>query len=762
MLLRLSRSNYRAVKANSSSSALSKFTSGSPRNPLIATAAAILFSAPVLLGQTGTTHTLDTTVIEAEGVPFIQQPFLPPVQGVKINAGKKTSVIDLDAFPLITNNNYRQALAKTPGLYLSEETTPLLSLGYRGLDPSRVQFTQVLKDGIPIHADQFGYPEAYYTPPLDTVDRIEFLRGGAALQYGPQPGGALNFVTHRPRADVPFAGGTTNVFGSGNMFSNFSYFSGTTGRLGYYGYYNHRSGDGFRTTNSNFNLNAGQLKLELDGSTSSRWILALEGYEEDHGEPGGLTFATGRNRVNYNADRNATSRQFDQLKLRRYAASLQWERDFSDETKMVMSLWGTYYQRYSERQRGGGFGTLPTGAAANTNTIENQQFYTFGFETRLRHDYEWLGGKNTLAGGIQVYRTESPRTDSRGASAFASTGTIRNNSDRSVTYLPVFFENKFTWGKFSVTPGIRFENVWQGVTENVNLDKAAARTPLADHDESTFVALPGVGLNYELAPKVELYGNISQSYRPKIFSQAVPTGGTSVIPTDLQDSVAWQYEIGFRGQPKPWLNWDASLFRLDFDDQIGTLALAGGRSTVANVGRAIHQGAELAAELDIIGLADAMRGHAPAPKPADGKTPPPPTVGSLGERYGSLSLYANAMLLDAKFVSGPQKGKTPRYAADYVARTGIIYRAPQERFRVAFTGTMVGDSFGDDGNSAERYVPAHMVWDLTGEAKIYKDVLSVNAGINNVFNEDYYSRVTDAGIDPAWGRNYYIGFSLKF
>lgn len=51
---------------------------------------------------------------------------------------------------------------------------------------------------------------------------------------------------------------------------------------------------------------------------------------------------------------------------------------------MVMSLWGTYYQRYSERQRGGGFGTLPTGAAANTNTIENQQFYTFGFETRLR------------------------------------------------------------------------------------------------------------------------------------------------------------------------------------------------------------------------------------------------------------------------------------------------------------------------------------------------------------------------------------------
>ncbi|MCA1659952.1 MAG: TonB-dependent receptor plug domain-containing protein [Verrucomicrobiaceae bacterium] len=148
-------------------------------------------------------------VAEAESDETIQAPYLPPVQGTRIYSGKKTSVIDLDELPRITNNNYRQALAKTPGLYLSEETTPLLSIGYRGLDPSRVQYTQVLKDGIPIHADQFGYPEAYYTPPLDTVDRVEFLRGGAALLYGPQPGGALNYITHQPRSDRSFSFGTT-------------------------------------------------------------------------------------------------------------------------------------------------------------------------------------------------------------------------------------------------------------------------------------------------------------------------------------------------------------------------------------------------------------------------------------------------------------------------------------------------------------------------------------------------------------------------
>ena len=727
---------------------------GSSGRPLIIALSTVLLTAPVLVAQNSPV-TLDTVLVEADGVPFEQEPFLPPTDGVKINAGKKSSVIDLDAFPQITNNNYRQALAKTPGLFLSEETTPLVSIGYRGLDPGRVQYTQVLKDGIPIHADQFGYPEAYYTPPLDTVDRIEFLRGGASLMYGPQPGGALNYITHRPRKDVPFAGGTSHTFGSDIYYSSFSYFSGTTGRLGYYGYFNRRQGDGFRSANSDIDLNAGHIKLELDGSTDSRWILTLEAYEEEHGEPGGLTFATGRNAVNYNADRSQTSRLFDRFRLERYSASLQWERDFSDDTKMVTSLWGTHYTRESSRQRGGGFGTLPTGRDANTSAIESQEFTNFGFETRLRHDYQWLGGKHTVAGGVQLYHTDAPRVDSRGATASATAGVVQTDADRSVTYLPIFVENRFAWGKFSITPGLRLENIWQSVHENVNLAKTAARRPLADNEDAEFVPLVGLGLAYELKPKVEFYGNVSQSYRPKIYTQAVPTDGTAVIPFDLEESKAWQYEVGFRGRPTPWVNWDASLFVLDFDDQIGRIALPGGSSTVANVGRAVHQGAELSAELDFIGLADAMRGSTVS---ADGKTSRP----TLGEQFGALSLYANALLLDAEFVTGPQEGKTPRYAADYVFRSGLIYRAPKERFRIAFTGTFVGDSFADDANTAQRAVPGSMVWDLTAEAKVYKDVLSVNAGVNNLFNEDYYSRITDTGIDPAYGRNYYVGFSFRF
>lgn len=702
---------------------------------------------------------LDTLLVESEAVPFIQEPFLAPVAGVKVYAGKKTSVIDLDAFPKITNNNYRQALAKTPGLFLSEESSPLVSIGYRGLDPHRVQFTQVLKDGIPIHADQFGYPEAYYTPPLDTVDRIEFLRGGAALVYGPQPGGALNYVTHRPLADKPLSAGTAHTFGSDNYYSTFSYLEGTSGRLGYYGYYNHRSGDGFRTANSDFELNAGHIKLVLDGDTASRWILTLETYEENHGEPGGLTLATGPGLVNYNENRDEASRLFDNFELTRHSASLQWELDVSNTTRLLSSAWGTYYRRYSERQRGGGFGKVPTGPDASTNTIEEQEFYTVGFETRLRHDYEWLGGDHTFVSGVQFYHTDSPRQDRRGLTPNATDGVLRSDTDRDVTYLPIFLENQFNWGKFTITPGLRLENIWQGVKEKVNVAKTSVGVPLADEDDYEFVPLFGLGLAYEFVERVEIYGNVSQSYRPKIYTQAVPTGGTALVPEDLQASKAWQYEVGFRGRPQPWVSWDVSAFLLDFDDQIGSIALPGGFSSVENVGRAQHYGLEIAAELDVIGLIDSYQSPAPV---SDGKSTAPARPATLGEKFGSLNIYGNVTLLDAEFVSGPLEGLTPRFAPNYLARMGVVYSSPGERFRLAFTGTLVDDSFADDANTLERAVPSYAVWDLTAEMKVYKEIVSINAGINNLFDEKYYARIRDDGIDPAAGRNYYVGFALKF
>jgi hypothetical protein len=67
------------------------------------------------------------------------------------------------------------------------------------------------------------------------VDTVEFIRAGAALQYGPQPGGAIHFVTRMPRRDAPFHFTTKNVGGSDEYYRNYTAIDGTVGYLGYVG-----------------------------------------------------------------------------------------------------------------------------------------------------------------------------------------------------------------------------------------------------------------------------------------------------------------------------------------------------------------------------------------------------------------------------------------------------------------------------------------------------------------------------------------------
>jgi Fe(3+) dicitrate transport protein len=80
---------------------------------------------------------------------------------------------------------------------------------------------------------------------------------------------------------------------------------------------------------------------------------------------------------------------------------------------------------------------------------------------------------------------------------------------------------------------------------------------------------------------------------------------------------------------------------------------------------------------------------------------------------------------------------------------------------VTFGGTFLDDHFANDNNTANFKVPAYMVWDLTAEYKIHDNVRLIG-GINNLFDESYFARVRNDGIDPANGRNCYIGASFEF
>ena len=115
-----------------------------------------------------------------------------------------------------------------------------LSIGARGLDPNRTSNFNTRQNGYDISADALGYPESYYTPPTQALERIEIVRGAASLQYGPQFGGLLNFVFKKGNEKKPFEFTTENTVGSFGLFSTFNSIGGSKNGWNYYGFFQHK------------------------------------------------------------------------------------------------------------------------------------------------------------------------------------------------------------------------------------------------------------------------------------------------------------------------------------------------------------------------------------------------------------------------------------------------------------------------------------------------------------------------------------------
>jgi len=150
-------------------------------------------------------------------------------QDFLILEGKKNETILLEN--VISNkatNNIRQAMAKVPGLNYWETDGSGIQIGIstRGLNPNRSWEFNTRQNGYDISSDVFGYPEAYYNPPLEAVDRIEIIRGSGSLQYGPQFGGMVNYILKRNTNNKPLSFEGNVTAGSFGIISLYTAISG--------------------------------------------------------------------------------------------------------------------------------------------------------------------------------------------------------------------------------------------------------------------------------------------------------------------------------------------------------------------------------------------------------------------------------------------------------------------------------------------------------------------------------------------------------
>ncbi|MBP7478376.1 MAG: TonB-dependent receptor plug domain-containing protein, partial [Chitinophagales bacterium] len=161
---------------------------------------------------------------------------LDPISGTYIFAGKKNEVISLQHIDAnITEKTSRQIFAKVPGIFVYDmEGGNQMNISARGLDPHRGWEFNLRKDGIIINSDIYAYPASHYSIPMESVERIELVRGTGSLQYGAQFGGMLNYVSKQGDTSRPFGFETYNTIGSYNLLSTYNAISGKIGKTKYY------------------------------------------------------------------------------------------------------------------------------------------------------------------------------------------------------------------------------------------------------------------------------------------------------------------------------------------------------------------------------------------------------------------------------------------------------------------------------------------------------------------------------------------------
>jgi len=695
----------------------------------------------------------DVTIVGRNSKSDYQQ--IPEIVGTNIYAGKKNALIVLDNVQgNIANNTMRQVLAKVPGIHIWESDPSGIQIGIaaRGLSPNRSWEFNVRQNGYDIAADPFGYPEAYYNPQLQAVQRIEIVRGQGALQYGPQFGGMVNYVLKNgTEMNQPFEFETQQTIGSNGLLNSFNAIGGKKGKVNYYSFYDQRNGEGWRN-NSQFFSKAGFGSITYHFTKQLSLSFELMHSHTRSQQAGGLTDA----QIKKDARQSFRSRNWMDIKWTTPAINIQYE--INDQSRWNTKIFGTIGDRNSV-----GFLqsiTIKDSINHTTNQFNNRvvnidQYRNYGLESRMITDYAIGKIKNTISGGIRLYTGSTHRlADGKGTTGsnydISISGLYPRDFNFESNNVAGFIENIFRISdQFYLIPGIRYEWLEGAASGRNGFSAVGASMNLQNITRSRSFVLGGIGSEYHITTNTELYANFSQAYRPIQFAnlQAPPT--TDIVDTDLKDAKGYNIDLGYRGKVKNYLQFDISGFYLQYNNRIGTITPSGSNyRLITNVGASTSKGLETYFEFN-------------------------PVRAFTNSNNTDLILFSSYAYTDARYSGNHQdantKGKKVENAPQDILRAGIS--VGYKGFLITNQLSHVGTAFSDANNTVAPIangntglIPSYTILDLTASFKFSKS-LNIKAGINNMADVRYFTRRAGGypgpGALPADGRNFFVTIGAK-
>lgn len=711
---------------------------------------------------TGISELLDLVTVVFKKDKRFGRSSLNAIENFGIYEGKKTEVIELSEVTAnVATNNARQVYAKITGLNIWESDGAGLQLGIggRGLSPNRTANFNVRQNGYDISADALGYPESYYTPPLEALDRIELVRGAASLQYGTQFGGMLNFRFKKGAADKPIEVVSRQTAGSWGFFNSFNSIGGTVakGKLNYYSYFQYKRGDGFRD-NSGFNAVNGFAALHYQANHKLRIGLEVTKMHYLAQQAGGLTDR------NFEQNPRQSFRDRNWFEVDWNMAALTFTYQFSERTQLNSRNFGLL----ANRNALGNLERINVIDFGGNRTLISGSFQNMGNETRLLHKYQIGNQRQALLVGARAYRgTTSARqgeaNDGSQADFFYLNPKNLENSDYLFTNnnFSAFAENLFRiTDKWSLTPGIRFEHIGtfaQGYFNQRVFDGAGNLIVENKNEEAmgrtrNFV-IAGMGTNYAFSDKLSLYANISQNYRAINFSDIRVVNPNFRVDPDIADETGYTADIGLKASKENWYNVELTAFLVSYKNKIGQVLRADQPPLFldyrfrGNISDARNMGLEFFGELNLIPLL------------------------KKDESDLQWTFFVNCAYVDARYINTDDssiRGKQVEMVPPLMLRLGTQFR--HKSFRAAVQFAHLAQHFSDATNAVltstavEGLIPAYQVADLSLAYEYRRYTLELS--VNNLFNQMYFTRRAEGypgpGIIPSDGRGFFLTFSGRF
>jgi Fe(3+) dicitrate transport protein len=651
----------------------------------------------------------------------------------------------LDSANVFTTN---EALRKVPGLNVRDEEGLGLrpNIGVRGTDPTRSTRVLLLEDGVPLTYAPYGDNSSYYHPPVDRFESVEVLKGSGQIAYGPMTvGGVINYITPlppiRPRGRINLA------VGNRDYLNGHATFGSTSGKVGYLLDAMRKQSDGAR---DNVSSTLHDVNGKLVVSASPRQSLTMRA--NYYGENSNVTYSGLReDEWRINPRGNVFSNDFFYTDRGGASATHQWTPGaaLAISTTSYVSSFRRHWWRQSSNsaQRPSDAGDPACGGMANLHTTcgnegRLRQYYVYGFEPRVHAAYRVSGVGVEADLGLRVHHERQDRLQKNGDTPTARDGRVVEDNERLNTAFSAFMQQRVRLGSVTVTPGIRLEHVLY--------ERSNRLANVSGHTEVTKL-IPGVGMAQRLGDRATWFAGVHRGFAPPRTEDIINNATGGVV--DLDPELSWNFELGVRSEPWPGVGVDATLFRMDYENQIVAASVAGGiGATLTNGGQTLHQGLETAIRLDssrAFGTAHNVYVRAALTHL--------PIARFEGVRFSRIPGFGHVQIT----------GNRLPYAPEHLATVGIGY-ALADRFDVLIEGVRVGRQFGDDLNTLagtpdgqRGELPAHLTWNAAVNYRLPILNATVFATVKNLTDRLYIADRA-RGLLPGAPRLVQAGVKLGF